>query len=116
MGRFTVKAPRNQVLGVYRRNARDRSLIFSLSDSEFDDLISSRCFYCESEPSNKSRVPRSKRYIMYNGIDRLDSTLGYTIDNCVPCCNICNMMKKRMSLCDFVTKCKKIAETFNTTE
>ena len=111
----TQKAARNQVLSFYKRNAKDRGLEFYLSDLEFDDLIFSRCFYCDSEPTNKSRA-ESGKFVMYNGIDRLDSNLSYITDNCVPCCKTCNMMKKRMSLCDFVTKCKKIAETFNATD
>lgn len=33
-----------------------------------------------------------RRYT-YNGVDRLDSSMGYTPDNCVPCCWECNNMK-----------------------
>ena len=30
----------------------------------------------------------------YNGIDRKDSNLGYTNENCVPCCKVCNNGKR----------------------
>ena len=108
-------AARNRVLSNYRAGAKERNLNFDLSSSEFDELIFAKCFYCDSDPTNKSTA-QSGNSIRYNGIDRLDSKVGYVAENCVPCCNICNMMKKTMNLCDFVLQCKKIAETISSTD
>ena len=36
-----------------------------------------------------------------NGVDRIDSSLGYTIDNCVACCDKCNYAKHDLSTEDF---------------
>lgn len=36
-----------------------------------------------------------------NGIDRIDSSKGYTIDNCALCCRQCNYLKNNMSQDDF---------------
>ena len=38
---------------------------------------------------------------MHNGIDRVDSTMGYAIDNCVPCCKTCNIAKHTMTTIEF---------------
>lgn len=35
------------------------------------------------------------------GLDRIDSTKGYTMDNLVSCCETCNRAKRHMSLAEF---------------
>ena len=42
------------------------------------------------------------------GIDRKDSSKGYTTENCVPCCKVCNIMKNTLSYKDFFKKIKDI--------
>jgi hypothetical protein len=37
----------------------------------------------------------------YNGIDRIDNSQGYIIDNVVPCCTKCNIAKGRQSIQEF---------------
>jgi hypothetical protein len=44
----------------------------------------------------------------YNGIDRVDNFKGYEIDNCVPCCYICNYAKRDMSKDQFLAWVKRI--------
>jgi hypothetical protein len=51
-------------------------------------LMSQECTYCKREPTRD--YP--------NGLDRLDNTKGHIIGNVVPCCETCNMMKKRMNI------------------
>ena len=64
------------------------------------------CFHKEQQKKVREiDAPRNK----YNGIDRLDSTEGYTTDNCVSCCTTCNWMKKKMPLEKFLQKVKEIA-------
>lgn len=43
-----------------------------------------------------------------NGIDRIDSSKGYTIDNCVSCCPLCNQMKSNIDQNMFLTQIEKI--------
>jgi hypothetical protein len=43
-----------------------------------------------------------------NGIDRLDSDIDYTIENCKACCGHCNKMKRDYSYEDFIRKCIQI--------
>ena len=40
---------------------------------------------------------RVKEEKNFSGIDRRDQTLGYIVSNCVPCCEMCNFMKKSLS-------------------
>lgn len=49
---------------------------------------------------------------VYNGIDRIDSSHGYTKDNIVTCCKICNKMKMDMSLDNFIEQIYKIKEHY----
>lgn len=61
------------------------------------------CVYCGRSDQNMISV-KSKaggdRWIVkdfrYNGLDRLDNSLGYTKQNCVPCCAVCNRGKNSM--------------------
>jgi len=44
------------------------------------------------------------------GLDRLNNTKGYSLDNIVSCCTPCNMMKNNNTEDDFIARCKKIAK------
>lgn len=49
-------------------------------------------------------------YLKINGIDRVDSNIGYTKDNSVPCCKYCNFAKHTMSEDDFYVWVKRVYE------
>jgi hypothetical protein len=104
-----AEAARNKVWGSYKASAKARSLPFSLSPEHFDELIVGSCFYCGEGPKYES-VAFSGNVFVYNGIDRLDSSAGYFKENCVPCCRICNIMKRAIPLCDFIGLIRKIAK------
>ena len=65
---------------IYKKGAKSRGLSFELSKEDFYSITSKPCEYC-GDLNN------------YNGIDRRDSSEGYILSNCVPCCEICNKMK-----------------------
>lgn len=87
------------ILYTYKRSASLRNLPFSLTIDEFKLLITSDCYYCGSKPSNLYNKTYYK--MAYNGIDRKDNNVGYTIDNCVPCCKMCNIAKNNNTFIDF---------------
>lgn len=90
----------NKVKASYKNRAKTRKLEFSLTTEEFKNLIFSKCEYCGISPANTAldaRKHSSSNYIKYNGIDRVDNDRGYTIDNCVTACFICNQAKHRQS-------------------
>ncbi len=94
----------------YRKSARVRGYDFKLSKEQVQDLIFSDCHYCGGEPKNT--LVYHEKTITYQGIDRKDNTKGYTPDNVVPCCIICNVMKKTMSHDDFLLHIHRISSRF----
>ncbi len=100
----------SRVLCDYRKSARVKGYTFELSREHIAGLINKECYYCGVKPSNNLR--QHNRMIAYQGIDRLDNTKGYTPDNVVPCCIVCNKMKKALSYDEFVTHVLKIASRF----
>jgi hypothetical protein len=104
----------NRVYKSYKDGAKVRSLSFNLSMEEFKCLIFQNCIYCGTAPSLSTfRVNKSlNRELVYNGIDRLDSNLGYSVDNCVPCCSQCNYAKSDLSVSDFRSWIKQLV-SFN---
>lgn len=101
----------NTIYSGYKTNAKSRNLTFELSKDLFKELVSKNCFYCGEEPVesqfSKSRNRTDIKYL-HNGVDRLDSSIGYTINNCVPCCIMCNLMKNKFTFVDFLNKIKQI--------
>lgn len=101
------------IINVYKRNSRLRNLQFKLTEQQFIKLCSSPCHYCGVRYSSilnpyfKINGTRNKyalnykadqKYIKtltvrYNGIDRKNNKIGYTVKNSVPCCKTCNRAK-----------------------
>lgn len=79
----------------YKRGAKKRNYSFELSLDEFSNLITdANCYLCGRESS---------------GVDRLDNSIGYVLENCKPCCGSCNKMKSDKSLDEFLDEVKLIA-------
>ena len=79
----------------YKFNALQRGYEFSISEEKFFKLVQGDCFYCGSNPSKT--VKNNDNETLYNGIDRYDNSIGYTDENCVTCCWICNRFKQTMT-------------------
>lgn len=90
------------------KNKQKGKIAFNLTEEQFKKLTKGNCFYCKSAPlqirKKVSKINKFSEDYIYNGIDRLDSTLPYNIENCVSCCGKCNIMKNNTSLEDFKTK------------
>lgn len=117
--RRNVETSYNSLLYNYKKGAESRGHTFELTNEEFKFFISGNCYYCKSEPSNlyqikdnKTGLIRAGVPIYYNGIDRVDNSLGYTIDNCVTCCDTCNKMKTNYDLDFFYKHIEKIYNNF----
>ena len=71
-----------------------KNIPFEVSNERLKDLMFSRCHYCLTEPNNTMKITRiNGAEAQYSGIDRVDSSKGYTEDNIVPCCKHCNNAK-----------------------
>ena len=103
----------NRMIRTYRRHAKDRNISFDLSEDDIRNLTQQNCYYCNAEPNQTIKSKDCNGDYIYNGIDRLDSSLGYTIQNSVPCCGKCNAMKMAMSFSDFKSQILTIVKNMN---
>lgn len=84
----------------YRHNAIKRGYEFELLPSEFDSLTQNKkCHYCG--------IVNEKI-----GLDRVINSIGYTYNNVVPCCAICNKLKGSMSKTQFINICIAVSKNF----
>ncbi len=103
----------NKLYATYVSSAKKRKIKFDLTKKEFKDLTKQNCKYCGTEPLTAKTSSRSYGEYIYNGIDgidRVDNNIGYTLDNCVACCKMCNYMKHSSSVGDFSSHVRKIYE------
>lgn len=101
----------NSYFHQYVKAAEKRNYKFELTKEEFRKLTKQNCHYCDSEPI--PIVQRSKsHYGQYigNGVDRVDNSIGYTKENCVPCCKMCNRIKREYNKKEFLEKIRSIYE------
>lgn len=80
----------------------------SLSFNDYLEFTKiNNCYYCniEIDWTTKTHSYGGKAYYL----DRKNSNIGYTKENCVVCCSQCNRMKMSLSSKEFIEKCKKIA-------
>lgn len=88
--RDPLEKAKDELFTDYKRDAKKRGLLFVLNKEHFQFLISNKCHYCDASPL-------SDRYgLKFNGIDRKNSAEGYTQENCLTSCSICNRMKSNM--------------------
>lgn len=90
----------------YKANAKSRHLNFKLNIDEFDFVTSLPCNYC----GGYSSVYNEKKY---NGIDRINSTMGYEKTNVAPCCYMCNELKFDESFDNFI---KRVGQIYSNLE
>jgi len=113
------------LLQQYKVNAKLRKLSWELTEEQFRVLTQSPCYYTGRTPSNKfissnSRTRKRKHGLMpsdggvyvYNGVDRRDSSVGYTVKNCVACCKDANLAKQSLSHEEFIQLCKEVTKKF----
>ena len=86
---------------VYTSRAKQRRQRFTLSFFEFMFFVSGACVYC----GTKDNI----------GLDRVVNDSGYTSDNVVPCCEMCNSFKSNRDLGAFLIHCKRIAKNHDST-
>ena len=93
------KSSAHKIYSQYKHKAIKRNLEFTLSFNDAVQLFKDSCHYCKQEPSNIRNIRNSK--FIYNGIDRVNNSKGYTSDNCVSCCRICNSAKNDLTIDEF---------------
>ena len=110
------KSAAHYILYSYKRHAARRGLEWRLSDQEFRTLLKGVCYYCGAPPTarykdRKREGGRRRRTIISmeaNGIDRKDNSQGYTTENSVSCCSICNYSKRALDSTAFLEHVQRI--------
>ena len=92
----------------YKRHAKRRGLEWLLTRKDVTLLIRERCHYCGAWPTNTKRTKNSIDGLPYNGIDRVDSGSGYTRENAVTCCEMCNKAKRDYDIKTFLTWVRRV--------
>lgn len=105
---------RKEYMRQYNRSAKKKLLDYKnkgkkspkrrwlLDDAYGIYLFQLDCHYC-GKPASKHDL---------NGIDRVINDICYVIGNVVPCCALCNMIKKTYRYEKFIAKCGKIKNQF----
>lgn len=104
------KSALNNLYKDYKKSAENRNYNFELTKDWFENMTKKICFYCGSEPKAIRKALNGRELYVYNGIDRKNNNIGYTIDNCVTCCKTCNYFKMKLSVGDFLDHIRKIYE------
>ena len=69
--------------GTLLHSAHDRGIEVGINLAEYSKIVQAEaCFYCKNE------LPK-----MGGGVDRKNSSGGYSVENCVPCCTNCNKIR-----------------------
>lgn len=77
-----AKTPRRR-FSSGRLRVTKKGIQFVLSFEEYALIIEKPCYYCNRKMTDECGL----------GLDRVDNSIGYVINNVVSCCSICNGMK-----------------------
>lgn len=100
--RKQAKTPKGKYVE-YKSGAKKRGFIFTLTFDEFMVFWNKNCFYCGDT-------------IDGIGLDRVDSSTGYSVENVESCCFRCNKMKATDSYSSFIERCRKIIQRHDSIE
>jgi hypothetical protein len=92
------KANLETAFDAFKYRAMKRGLTVSITFEQFVNIVNKPCVYC-GYYAEESAI----------GVDRIDSTRSYVIENCVSCCGVCNIMKLDHPLQYFTEHVLKIA-------
>lgn len=88
-----------KIYGEYKNSANTREYDFTIDFDTFVYIVKQPCTYCGVINSNY-RIIRNGSF-SYNGLDRVDNSIGYTRGNVVSCCRICNRAKHTLTKKEF---------------
>lgn len=116
--RRTGEGPFRKSYAQYKASAKLKGGEFPLSYEEFREFVTLPCEYCGSPPTRVRRAynrpskrdPSLDDSAAMHGVDRIDSSKGYEVDNIVPCCYVCNGMKSDRTTDDFLSHVERIHE------
>jgi len=109
-----------------KAHAKIRNIPWALTLEQTSEILKMDCHYCGCGPSNPYNTFKNRSWkqslkypkenvlekgeILYNGVDRLDSDIGYTPENSVPCCTFCNVAKNDRPVEEFLIWLDKLVK------
>ena len=98
------RAPYQHIFGLVRAAARTHNRKFDLSFDDFLKFTSiTKCLYCDAPITWRKWTSGKDGCGGKYNLDRKDSSLGYSYDNCVVCCTDCNYTKgARFTFAEFI--------------
>lgn len=94
----------------YLGRAKRKKIEMTITLDDFERLTQQNCSYCGLPPSatHKTYESQQRKPYVYNGLDRVDNSKGYTLDNVVPCCKHCNKAKNSLNQDEFLDWVKRV--------
>lgn len=105
-------AAKHLLYSSYKKGAKRRGHSFLLNFEEFINLVQQKCFYCGEEPLQCCKNKYAKDFY-YNGLDRVDNSKGYFLENVKVSCFKCNNAKQKRSKDDFIAWVKRCYDHLN---
>ena len=123
----TIQSQYDVHKSVIKKTPRKKHLDYN----DWIQIVFNPCVYCgHTDIRGGCGVSRNKRHdaffasqdstrelrlyeVRMNGVDRVDSSLPYSKENCVSCCGMCNRMKGGNELNNFLLKVKQIHDYKN---
>jgi len=114
----------NSLIRRYKNICKRDGKEWKLTREQAINIFEGKCYYCGIEPQNVYNVYIQKNgttvtqnairavqaEVLVNGIDRIDSNLGYIYSNVVSCCTTCNFAKNTLNIKDFYSWLDRIAK------
>lgn len=108
--------------GIYKDCDFETFYLFSQKACHYCNRLPHRIFNIASTLNgpnarfNASEFQIKSGDFTYNGLDRVDSSKGHTVDNIVSCCRTCNIMKGNMGYDQFIAHIKIMNEHLTSDE
>lgn len=84
----------------YKSRAKRKGFVFSITEDLFTKLLEDKCHYCGTKEESMT-------------VDRKDSLVGYTTENCLTACKTCNFIKSNLEYDIFINKCIQISNNLS---
>jgi hypothetical protein len=87
------------------RSAAKRRYNVAITEDDWFNIVYHDCYICGKSPNYDIS---DLTQIHFNGVDRYDNGIGYTVDNSRACCNTCNRLKRNYTYESFIAKLLQI--------
>jgi hypothetical protein len=93
-----------------KARGKTRSKDVEITLEQFIEISTKNCYYCGAEPTETKGPREWSETFFSNGLDRIDSSMGYLYNNVVACCKWCNVAKLDRSVEEFYSWVAKLAK------